>query len=179
MGNQDMLMAEIKIGGEIPTVLVTGLCQAIADNGMKVVWGGPAIEPEGSHDLLALLSVAGLLSLGDNNVPWGRFDILEKFLVKYGIDFDRTCTGTHEYDAEIVRYRSHLDDTILEIANADGDPIVMAADLAPIKATLDAAKRSQSSDELFEALQLAQEQLRIAMPRELKSLEPFTIEDNK
>lgn len=176
---QDTLTAEIKIGGEIPSILVMGLCQAIADNGMRVECDGPAIEPEGSHDLLALLSVAGLLSLGDNNVPWGRFDILEKFLVEYGIDFDRTCTGTHEYDAEIVRYRSYLDSPELEITNADGDPIVVAADLSSVKATLDSAKRTQSSDELFEALQLAQEQLRIAMPRELESLEPFTIEDNK
>lgn len=179
MDNQDMLTAEINIGGEIPAVLVTGLCQVIADNGMKAVWGGPAIEPEGSHDLLALLSVDGLLSLRDDNVPWGRFDTLEKFLVENKIAFDRTCVGTHEYDAEIVRYRSHLEYTILEIANADGDPIVMAADLDPVKATLDSAKRTQSSDELFEALQLAQEQLRIAMPRELKALEPFTVEDSK
>lgn len=141
--------------------------------------GGPAIEPEGSHDLLTLLNVDGLLRFHDDNVPWGRFDTLEKFLVEYTIDFDRTCSGTRDYDAEIVRYRSHLDDTILEITNADGDPIVVAADLAPIKATLDAAKRTQSSDELFEALQLAQNQLRIAMPRELEALEPFTIEGNK
>lgn len=40
MGNQDMLTAEISISGEIPTVLVTSLCQAIADNGMKAVWVG-------------------------------------------------------------------------------------------------------------------------------------------
>lgn len=176
---QDILTAEISIGGEIPATLVTGLCQAITNNGMHPAWGGPAIEPEGSLDLLALrVGLERLLMLCDN-VPWGRFDILEKFLVENKISFDRTCTGTHEYDAEIVRYRSHLNSSTLEIANADGDPIVVAADLAMVKDTLDAAKRSQSSDALFEALQLAQEQLRIAMPRELKALEPFTIEDTK
>jgi hypothetical protein len=109
----DSCCAEIDIGGPIPRAFLPELIRAVAAFGLRLeYYGGPRAT-------VALLERAlrpgAVVCLYSEDVPEGRFDALEEFLVAHRIHFCRTCEAYGECNAELVLYRGEDEPTVFDV----------------------------------------------------------------
>jgi hypothetical protein len=175
------IAAEIWIGGKVPLALVPNLCEAIRREGVALDWGDAVFQPRSAEDLLDARKDYDqgitLLWLCDDRASWGQFEALESFLQRNGISFRRRSEGTSEYAPEVVEHRNGVG--LISLATtATGEPVVAAAELAPIATALSdatGALRSDRAKDAIAVLETAQESLRAMLPPVLPPLESFEI----
>src|SRR5687767_7680654 len=98
----------ITVGGRIPRELVPGLCRAICNESGGLDWGDDAFKPRRAADLLAarqLIGNAAVLRLFDETACWGKFELLEAFLIEHRIPFDRQHDAKFDISAGRLVYR--------------------------------------------------------------------------
>ncbi len=179
----DHLAAEVQIGGKVRRSATEALSQAIAAEGVSLEWGDVSFKPQTADDLLAARRDDGegrlLLTLYDDEAPWGEFDVLEAFLREQGIAYRRYSEGKYDYDPEISVF--HPASGLVELAtNNNRQPVVPASELAPIAdalAKLLAEMRGEDvpSEKLQRKLQRIHGKLRKCLPPEVPALESFEI----
>lgn len=170
----DRMAAQIWIGGKVPMSLVPALCAAIDAQGVSLEWGDTQFRPSTAEDLDQALREddhgVRLLWLCDDQAGGGVFEELEAFLREHEIAYTRQSMGHYEFDPETVDFRpGHT--LASQATNGAGEPVVLAAELAPVAELLAAAvDRSESSSAVDtwslvkKAQQLLQEQLPAALP---------------
>jgi hypothetical protein len=174
------IAAELRIGGQIRRDLVSGLCKAIAEQGVSLEWGDAYFGPgsaeelsEGCQDRDGVL----LLCLCDDQANYGEFGILEKFLVDAGISFRRHSDAKHEFDAEVVEFRPGIGRVEFP-SNNNGEGLVPLATLTRIGAAVDNAAdtaEGQAALELLRRIRNLQHLVHESMPTNVPALEPFEI----
>ncbi|SRR6266481_6830174 len=170
----------ISIGGKVAADLVPELCKAISAERVALEWGDAHFEPQSAEHLLdACEEIDGVnvLWLCDEQANWGRFSDLEEFLVKHGIPFDLQADGKAESNAELIAFRPGSQ-PVRVITSVDGDPVVSAWSLAPVKAALEAAMDAGMQNDLSRCLaqvEVALGALRAALPPVVQPLSPFAI----
>ena len=146
----DRMTAEIAIGGPVPAALVAELIQAIQLENIGLTCDEATIDLEDADDLLRAAQ-GGPLRLLDHEVPGGEFDLLEAFLVHYGIPFDRWSDGIYEYDPELVRFRPGQDVRV-SFTLKNKEPVVEQRQLAPALKALKDGKLGEAIEVLADVL---------------------------
>jgi len=170
----------ISIGGKIPCKLVSALCQAIRAEGLALEWGDAHFKPTSADDLRDAcreLEGVNLLWLCDDSANWGRFNVLESVLVENDIAFDLQSDGKAEYDADLTVFRSG-GKPIRILTNADGEPMVFAKSLAPVREALEQvviAVWRGKFPQYLRSLRAAQAALTAALPPAIVPLTPFDV----
>lgn len=135
----DHMAAEIHIGGKVRRSVVQSLCAAITASGASLEWGGCQCRLNTPDELLRARSGDTgkplLLKLYDDQARWGEFAELEKFLREHNIAYCRWSDGKYEYDAEADAFQPECGQ-LWWLTNHCRQPIVVAAELAPIEAKL-------------------------------------------
>lgn len=97
--------ASITIGGRVPAAAVAGLCDAVSEACVALDYDGDDFTPVDGDELLAAVNAEGVLHLVTHDAANGRFDDLEKFLVRHQIAFNRSSDPADDGGGERVEYR--------------------------------------------------------------------------
>ena len=131
----ECLPAEIQIGGKVRRSVAEALCGVIAESHASLDWGEAEFQPALTDELLSSRDDDGLLSLYDDQAPWGEFASLEAFLQEHGIPYHRYTEGRYEYDPEMKAF--HPDSGLVTlVTDHDRNLIVQASELVPIAEAL-------------------------------------------
>jgi hypothetical protein len=133
----DYYPAEIRIGGPIPQIILTELIRAIVNEGVSLDgYGGPDVTEEA---LWQAFRQGAIVALYADQARYGEFDLLEAFLGKHRIHFDRFSEAFCEYNAEAVRYRGGKETVVLP-ADQNGNVLLCREEIAAVleDASLDA-----------------------------------------
>jgi hypothetical protein len=134
----ERMSAEIFIGGPVSQELVSGLCEAIDQEGAALEWGEATFRPHSAADLMEArqdeLGVL-LLRLCNTEASGGWFERLENFLQEQGIGFSRRSEGKWEYDPERVEYRP-VQGYFRCMASQDGEPTICTSGLSDVENSL-------------------------------------------
>jgi len=177
----DYVSAHITLGGRVPAQIGDKLCQAIAQEGLALDWCESVFCPGTPDDMLEArreIDDALVLRLYDDQVAWGEFQELEKFLVRHRIAFDRFNEGKYDISPGLVQYRPSLGKFNFA-CDAQGRVLVPASPLWEVQGLLRGAHSalreglvSQSRLTLTDALR----QLRKHLPRQLPPLTMLEVE---
>ena len=140
------IAACITIGGKLSADLAVVLCESICAEGVALEWGDALFRPQSGQELLdARQDQDGVsrLWLCDDRADWGRFPVLEEFLIREGLPFDRQADHSAEYDADLVIFRPG-GEPITVVTNVQGEPVITTSGLQPL------------ADELASAIQACQ-----------------------
>jgi hypothetical protein len=132
----ERMAAQIEIGGDVPADLVPNLIGEIKAEGLQVGWNETPFNAKNAKELLALARKNGkrsTLLLANHEVAWGSFDLLEAFLVKHCLAFDRRSEGKFGFDAELVQYRPGMKKPLVRMTSQNKQPVVEVRSLLPIK----------------------------------------------
>ena len=99
----DHYPAEIHIGGPIKRIVIDELVKQIIATGASL--NGYCENSVTDESAREPLKEGSIIDLFDDRARYGRFDELEKFLVRHRIHFDLHCDAYSEYDGENVYYR--------------------------------------------------------------------------
>jgi hypothetical protein len=174
------ISAEIRIGGQIRQDLVPGLCRAIREEYVSLDWGDARFVPDSAEELIVGCQDRNgvrLLCLHDDQASYGRFSILEKYLVEAGIGYRRHSDAKYEFDAEIVEFRPGLGQVVFA-SNNNGEFLVPLEKLTRIATVIDRATETaegQTALELLRRLRNLQHLVHESIPVAVPLLEPFEI----
>jgi len=121
----------IHIGGVIPENKLDKLVEMLEKEGVQIndIWA----PQDDSGDLRAYIKHCAnegkVASFEESQAAWGKFEMLEDWLVENEIDFDRFSSQFYEFSAEYRFYRAEGNKDIYLYTSEDGDPIIGAATL--------------------------------------------------
>ena len=176
----EYMSACIRIGGRLSDRLVSGLCHAIGQQGLSLEFGEDLYSPETKEDLLSARSeVDGslVLQLCDDQARWGWFEVLESFLYKHQLPFDRQADASFAYGAYLTQYRPGRKTKILPTDSA-GRPVVLMEAVRPAALQLAQAIRqfeSAPKRRRLEPFRRIHRQLQQVLPVPVSPLPNFTI----
>jgi hypothetical protein len=180
----DYMAARIQIGGKVPREAVESLCAEIDNAGMDTEFGEYGFKPRSAEDLLAVCEdVAGvrLLALCDDEAKYGEFAVLEELLREHKIPYTRRSYGKYEHEPCVVEYRP--EEGLFEWpANGALEPVVVAADLAGVDASLLRVRSHLCNGRYARARETAvrtQQLLWMQLPPVLPPLPQFEIETDE
>lgn len=107
-------------GGAIRKDLVGPLCKAIAWD-CTLNWSDDPFVPEGQSDLEEALDENGHMVLTNHEAPWGKFELLEQLLIKYGIAFDRYNDACAEDPPDKIIFRPGMNEPVWYATNQGGN----------------------------------------------------------
>ena len=176
----DRLACEIWIGGAISPAMAETLCAVVRDTGASLEWGGGVFAPRNVEEMLDA-NDDGHLHLYDDERAWGEYADLEEFLREHKIPYDRQTASRYECEAEEAIYRPGIGLKV-NITTGSGNPVVEITALQPVVKSLRAlcthAKSGKSNKtSVLRRIERLQKLLLLKLPREMPSLEPFTITD--
>jgi hypothetical protein len=134
----DRMTAEIAIGGPIPARLLDDLIRAIKAENIYLTAAEASFDAHSAADLLKAArdgDQAGPLRLLEHEVADGCFDILERFLIRNNIAYDRWADGIYEFDPELVQFRPGMKKVCVCTTKKNKKPVV---ELAALKEALTA-----------------------------------------
>ena len=171
----DRFPGEITVGGTVPKELCEEFCRELNLAGGEVVgFGRPARKQffRNWRDVTDNLGDDGLLRLSNDEAAYGMFEELEKFLVRYGIAFDRRSDAKYGYDAEDVSFRPGMKKPVVCLADQGGNPMVPLSDLKPIAKRLDrlATESPRTVSGFATAVRNLAKRLRKTLPPEIPPL---------
>ena len=107
----DHFAGHIEIGGPIPRAVLAELIRVIEAEGASLEdYGGPQANKK---EIRAALCESEVVRLCDDQARYGQFDVLEAFLVKHRIHFDRFSEAFCDFSAEAVYYRGGKEAVVL------------------------------------------------------------------
>lgn len=127
----DRMATTILLGGQIPRTLAGALTDVIQEEQVSLDYDAPVFLPTTADDLLGALQ-DGHLSLTNAQCAWGRFDILEDFLITHRIPFTRYTEAKYEYSAEVVYFRRGMTHPRTFLTTPDHEVIIRESDITPI-----------------------------------------------
>jgi len=139
----DHFPGEIHIGGPIPRAVLQKLIRAAVDEGVSVEgYGGPDADAEA---LQKAFQEGAVVHLYADQARYGMFALLEQFLVKHRIHFDRSSEAFCEYNAEVVWYRGGQSAVVLP-ADQNGNVLLDRETVAAVleDASLDAPAKVEA-----------------------------------
>jgi hypothetical protein len=145
----DRFSLGLSIGGPIPRKLVPLLCRAMVFSHARLHCDDDPFEPESEEDLLKGLDESGRLTLHYEQDQY-TLGGLEDTLRKYGIQFDRRCDSSDEWNGEIVVHRGPGREYTFTTTE-DGEPLVPLAAVVKVKAALRAGDSAAALATLAEA----------------------------
>lgn len=140
----DYIAAQITIGGCISRKLIPRLCRALCAEALALEWGNEAFQPASVEDLLSARQVIDgelVLRLFDDSAAYGEFPLLEVFLQKYRIAFDRQSEGHYTAPPRLVSFRPKAG--VREwFTTSEGSLVVEASPLWELQGQVDSLIRS-------------------------------------
>lgn len=139
----ERMSACIRIGGRLRHRLVPDFCQVIKQQGVALDFGEGRFAPSTPEDLLAARVKEGgslVMQLCDDQARWGWFAVLEPFLQKHRLPFDRQTEANGAYEASLTQFRPGRPLQSIPTDSA-GRAIVEVSPLRPVTLLLDQAIR--------------------------------------
>ena len=96
----DRFPAEITLGGGVPRRLLDELAGEVASEGVSLDWQYALDEADVRAAIEAAAGRGETVRFTDDEACYGRFEDLENWLTRHGIDFDRHSDARYEYDGE-------------------------------------------------------------------------------
>jgi len=167
----DRFATHIHIGGKLPRALVPKLIEVLNEESLYRDWGEPISTLKSESDLIECRDDTGTLFFCHEEQPWGRFEGLERFLIRHNIPFDRSHAPRYEYCGELAQYRPGMKTPVLCITDDDSDPVLQVREVRKLRDLL----RTEPPER---AIRLVMRNLdSLLKPLDLPPLEKFEVVD--
>jgi len=167
----DRFATHIHIGGKLPRALVPKLIEVLNEESLYRDWGEPISTLKSESDLIECRDDTGTLFFCHEEQPWGRFEGLERFLIRHNIPFDRSHAPRYEYCGELAQYRPGMKEPLVCPTDDEGAPMIEAREVQNLRELIRRSKPDQAIARATRKLDF------LLKPLDLPPLEKFEVVD--